>query len=164
MTPPVVFFVPGRPAPQGSMVAAKGGRMFHQSSKHLRVWRKQVEQSAKKALAGWSGMPSDGRYPAIPIGPVTMTLRFQMAAPTRRRQTDLYARGGGFYDVDKMVRAVLDGLDGWLYEDDAQVGEVLARKVYVVGLALVPPESDMFAERRTEEGCWIEANRWQCPL
>lgn len=118
----------GQPVPQGSMTCVgRGG--FHNvqpsNAKALKPWRKLI------AAAGRRLMDKTGGTLTGPVGvEVTLTVpRPPSVAPGSRPWPT--ARGKNALDVDKGARAVLDGLqDSGLVTDDAQVVELIARKVY----------------------------------
>jgi crossover junction endodeoxyribonuclease RusA len=108
------FFVRGRPVPQGSMKFIRPGVMIHSRAKELAVWRADIARNAE--LYGYK--PVSGAI-AVEINfvfnkPKTVTRELPTVAP----------------DLDKLVRAVLDGLTGVAYEDDCQVVTITASKHY----------------------------------
>ena len=113
------FFVDGKPAPQGSKRHVGGGRMI-ESSKALPAWRQRIAEAAKHVAAGTG-------YPWLPIinQPVAVELWFVMPRPLRLKTTVPHIKRP---DVDKLARAVLDGITGIVLVDDSLVTELLARK------------------------------------
>lgn len=124
------FRVPGIPVPQGSK-RAFGGRVV-EANKNLRPWRGQVTASAVDAITttGWG----------ITGRPVHVDLRFEMPRPKAHYRTG--AASGEVKpsaplahirkpDLDKLVRAVLDGLtDAGVWVDDSQVAHLTCEKYY----------------------------------
>ena len=109
----ISFRVNGLPVPQGSMKIIHG-RVLHSQGSALAVWRSMIGWEAKVAGATPHGLP------------VRITIIFIMPRPkTVKRPYPTVAP-----DLDKLVRGVLDGLTGIAYEDDAQVIEIHAHKVY----------------------------------
>ena len=109
----ISFRVNGLPVPQGSMKVIHG-RVLHSQGSALAVWRSTIGWEAKVAGATPHGLP------------VRITIIFIMPRPkTVKRPYPTVAP-----DLDKLVRGVLDGLTGIAYEDDAQVVEIHAHKVY----------------------------------
>ena len=108
------FFVRGRPVPQGSMKFIKPGVMIHSRAKELAVWRADIARNAE--LSGYK--PVQGAVKVeidfIFNRPKSVTREFPTVAP----------------DLDKLTRAVLDGLTGVAYVDDAQVILIQAVKTY----------------------------------
>lgn len=113
------FLVEGTPIPKGSVVPGrrKDGSMFiRPADSRLTAWEKQI---ASTAAQGWSGPAFDG--------PVAVTLSFRMPrGKTVTRELPTVKP-----DLDKLVRAVLDGLTrAAVFIDDAQVIEIQATKCY----------------------------------
>jgi len=109
----IAFRVNGLPVPQGSMKVIQG-RVLHSQGSALAVWRSTIGWEAKLAKA------TPHNYP------VKITINFIMPRPKSvKRPYPSVAP-----DLDKLVRGVLDGLTGIAYDDDSQVVEIHARKVY----------------------------------
>jgi Holliday junction resolvase RusA-like endonuclease len=109
----ISFSCDGIPVPQGSMKVING-HVLHSQGSALAVWRSTVALSARFAGA----KPVDG---AIGIEiifrvrrPKTVKRNFPTVAP----------------DLDKYIRGVLDALTGIGYQDDSQVIDIKAKKVY----------------------------------
>ena len=109
----ISFRVNGLPVPQGSMKVING-RVLHSQGSALAVWRSMIGWEAKLAKA------TPHEYP------VKITINFIMPRPkTVKRPYPSVAP-----DLDKLIRAVLDGLTGIAYDDDSQVVEIHSRKIY----------------------------------
>lgn len=108
------FFVKGRPVPQGSLKFIHG-RPIHARATDLAVWRADIARNAE--LSGY-----------IPVqGGVKVSCSFVFHKPKSAKDRNLpWVKP----DLDKLVRAVLDGLTGVAYEDDSQVVIVQANKTY----------------------------------
>jgi Holliday junction resolvase RusA-like endonuclease len=90
------------------------GRVLHSQGSALAVWRSLIGWEAKLAGASPHSLP------------VRITIAFYMPRPkTVKRAFPSVAP-----DLDKLVRAVLDGLTGVAYADDGQVVEIYAQKLY----------------------------------
>jgi crossover junction endodeoxyribonuclease RusA len=132
----VTFQVLGEPQPQGSKTAfvrthpngdpvrMAGGRIMcgvrDANAARLKPWRKAVAHAARTVMG-----------PRAPLlGPLVVEATFTMAKPAsapKRRRVWPDTRP----DVDKLLRALLDGLtDGGVYADDGQVVAALAFKAY----------------------------------
>ena len=114
MTPPITYFVPGTPAPQGSKRYVGNGRMI-ESSKKVKPWRQAVAAQAKRHLQN----PLDGA--------VSLDITFVMPRPKawgKLRQDPMTQRP----DIDKLLRSTLDGLTGHAFADDSQVTHITAMK------------------------------------
>lgn len=119
MTPPLVFWVAGIPAPQGSKRHVGNGRMV-ESSKKLKPWRAAVTARAKEALSDRetvTGSPVYVRLDLVLPRPL-QTAKSRPTPPAVKRP-----------DVDKLARAVLDGItDAGVWADDSQVVTLWATK------------------------------------
>lgn len=109
--------LPVVPVPQGSM-SVFHGRIVHSKSKELNTYRKLIHNVALQHF----------REPLA--GGVRVDLRFIIPRP----KTVIRDRPSVKPDLDKLIRAVLDGLTGVAYADDAQVTAVQATKRYGDGL------------------------------
>ncbi len=130
MTGAPVFFVDGRPRPQGSKDALAPG-VVRERSPHLKAWRRRVAATAR--AAGWNARPSD----TPPDKPAAVGIVFVM-----RRPKSHYTPKGKLRDsapafpdtppdIDKLTRAILDALTGVCWPDDGRV--IVARLVKVYG-------------------------------
>lgn len=90
------------------------GHIIHTQGSALAAWRSAVALQAK--LAG--ALPAEGA--------IDIELTFTMPRP----RTVTRAHPTVPPDLDKLIRAVLDGLTAIAYRDDAQVTSITARKVY----------------------------------
>jgi crossover junction endodeoxyribonuclease RusA len=108
------FFVKGKPVPQGSMKFIRPGVMIHSRAADLAVWRADIARNAElfgfKPVSGGVKVEIDFIF----IRPKSANRPFPTVAP----------------DLDKLIRAVLDGLTGVAYEDDSQVILIQATKTY----------------------------------
>lgn len=125
----IEFFVPGHPAPQGSMRAARNGRMFS-DNKRTAPWRRDVARFAKLAA-------SIARLEEPCAGPCEVDLTFLMPAPSYVAKRIALSAGlvGRIPccvrpDVDKLQRACFDAITDIVWVDDQQVYHVTARKMY----------------------------------
>lgn len=112
----VSFFVQGAPVPQGSKILQqRGGKAWMRDSNTtaLKAWRRAVSLEADRGV--------------IFDAPVTVTLSFVLMPPKRPRWPLPAVKP----DIDKLTRAVLDGLaDGGLLYDDSRVVELHVTKRY----------------------------------
>lgn len=126
------LFVPGEPAPQGSKTAGvdRSGRVYmRESSARVKPWR---------AIVTWHAKAAKTRIP--PGVPVRVNLAFSMPRPTGHYGTGRNAstlRPSAPTtclvkpDIDKLTRAVLDGLvDAGTIRDDSHVVSLTASKRY----------------------------------
>ncbi|HLM89272.1 MAG TPA: RusA family crossover junction endodeoxyribonuclease [Streptosporangiaceae bacterium] len=122
--------VDGRPAPQGSKVRNRYGAIY-EDNRAVRPWRDAVRTEAQRAQRA-----EDGPM----FGAVLVVIVFRLARPkghygTGRNagtvRSSAPAHPSGKPDVDKLARAVLDGLtEGSAFKDDAQVVSLQVTKVY----------------------------------
>ena len=110
--------VRGIPAAQGSKCHVGGGRMV-ESSRAVGPWREAVRAETQRAMDG------TGRLD----GPLAVTLAF--ALPRPRSLPKKVTHPAKRPDLDKLSRAVLDGLtEGGAWFDDGQVVRLYAAKRY----------------------------------
>lgn len=107
------FFVRGRPVPQGSLKFIQG-RPIHVRAQDLALWRADIARNAQV----------NGYTPVS--GAVRVSAMFVMKQP--KSVTRVYPHVKP--DLDKLIRAVLDGLTGVAYEDDCQVVVIESSKCY----------------------------------
>jgi Holliday junction resolvase RusA-like endonuclease len=153
----LIFEVDGKPEPQGSATAfvpldgrgfpmARGGRNADGSYRKgsvivnitsdnagLKKWRRCVEEAAREA---WG----DGR-PPIEETSLRVEAHFFLKRPEGHWRTGRYshllkddapAAPTTIPDADKLLRAVLDGMSGVVYKDDALVTCAPPEKHYAV--------------------------------
>lgn len=113
------LFIAGRPTPQGSMRAVRVGRgdrgkiVLVSDNPNLAAWRATITE----AIRGKASFD----------GPVTVNLIFRLPKPKTNRNQLPSSRP----DLDKLIRAVLDGLtDGGLWPDDGRVTSITASKLW----------------------------------
>lgn len=120
----ITVHVNGIPAPQGSKRHVGNGRMV-ESSKAVAPWREAVRTETQHAL----GQP-------ILAGPVTVQIQFYLPRPAghygaKGLRPSAPPAPAVKPDVDKLARAVLDGIvAGGAIRDDAQVSVLIASKAY----------------------------------
>ena len=107
------FFVKGRPIPQGSLKFING-HAIHVRAQDLALWRADIANTAKSVILEKA---QEG---------VEVNLTFVLAKPKTVTRKEPHIRP----DIDKLVRAVLDGLTDVAYKDDEQVVKLSASKEY----------------------------------
>ena len=124
--------VAGTPVPQGSKRVVPVGRRhvaIDANDKVLKPWRAAVASEAREAMGEHEPM----------LGPVRVECSFYFTRPLAHYRTGKRAgelrEGAPVHrtaapDLDKLVRALLDGLTGIVFRDDAQVVDLIARKCY----------------------------------
>jgi crossover junction endodeoxyribonuclease RusA len=125
----VRIIVSGRPAPQGSKRHIGKGRVIEQS-KAVGPWRGKVTDQTRAHMLDQKLMPF--------TGPVDVQLRFRLARPKDHYRTGRNAHllrdaapewPSARPDLDKLARAVLDGLTaGGAWHDDGQAAILHAAK------------------------------------
>jgi Holliday junction resolvase RusA-like endonuclease len=136
----ITFEVRGRPVPQGSKVArAKvvveeaGGILTHrakawpveQAGARLKTWRELVGWSAVQALIALPGRSLRPYYQADE--PLLLKVHFRLKTPQKPDRNYPTVTP----DLDKLLRAVGDALQGVLYADDKQICGVFASKTWL---------------------------------
>lgn len=122
-------FVPGRPAPQGSKryvgKSKKGTAILIEQNKSVKPWRELVTTVFKARPYGASVLTSYPTGTALVVMIVFVMPR-PVATP-KRKPTPAHTHAP---DVDKLVRAVLDGITDArnVWADDGQVVTVHAHK------------------------------------
>lgn len=116
----ILVHVTGRPAPKGSRIAGrtKDGRSYTRAaSKYEQPWVDEVKRQAQIVM----------RHHDTPPPPYEVRLEFHLhKSRSRRRGAPDYPTVG---DVDKLARAVIDGLvKGGAMEDDRHVTSLTAGK------------------------------------
>ncbi len=114
------LWVPGEPVPQGSMRSPRAGVVLH-NSKALMPWRDSIAWTAKSK---WRGQ-------ALLDEPVNLTCEFYFAKPKKAR-TDVFRDTAP--DLDKLIRAVGDALQGVVIVNDSRIVSVIAQKKWAGGV------------------------------
>jgi len=109
----ISFSCDGTPVPQGSMKIING-HILHSQGSALAVWRSTIALAARFAGA----KPLDG-----PVG-VDVTFRVRRPKTVKREYPSVAP------DLDKYLRAFCDSVSGICFNDDSQVVDIKARKVY----------------------------------
>lgn len=170
----IQFFAEGRPVPQGSKNAKllrRGGQLVYkngepvivqwdQAADRLNPWRKAVWTAARKV---WTG--------GLIAGPVRLELVFHMRRPKSHYTTKGLRPAAPWYhtsqpDLTKLVRAVEDALTERVWQDDRQVVETQAVKVYAsrgqpegVAVKIRPIADPRVSAAEAERVALFESNR-----
>jgi len=116
----MIIVVRGTPAPQGSKRHVGGGRMI-EMSKAVGPWREAVRSQCQLR------MEKSGLIPALDA--VAVEIDFYMPRPKSTPKRVLWPAKRP--DIDKLARAVLDGLtEGGAWLDDSQVVRLRVEKHY----------------------------------
>lgn len=123
----VSFTVRGQPVAQGSMVGFvpknSARAIVHASNDNeLKKWRKQIALAASLSM--------QGTFPAGKNIPIRVTACFYIKRSIDELGDKKWkAKYCTVYpDLDKLTRALLDGLKGVTFDDDRQVTEIHASK------------------------------------
>lgn len=115
-----IFFIDGIPIPKGRPRAtARGAYTILYTPTATKEYEAHVAEVATKHI------PKTGMI----MGPIAISLTFYLKPPKK------YAKKMGTPhvtrpDVDNLAKAILDGLEGILYKNDAQVTTLYAHKCY----------------------------------
>lgn len=124
----ISFFVPGQPVAKGRPIAGRGfnGRTTLRTPEKTANYENLVALTAMQALHS----PMDGPLElGLTVGvqiPNSVSKKRQAAmadgriAPTKKP------------DLDNIVKAICDGMNGIAYRDDAQIVALTVRKVYAI--------------------------------
>lgn len=109
----IVYSVSGEPAPQGSKTLTRYGMI--DASKRLKPWRELVKEASQE----------QADLTDTVLGGVRVSLTFRFTRPAKP------VRDYPPIDIDKLCRAVLDGMtQGNIIEDDKHVIYLTAKKEY----------------------------------
>ena len=121
----IKFKVEHRPIAQPRQRFTKNGRPYRDSHHPVHAYRAQIVTAARGA---WVAAPLEG--------PISLTV---VAVMPRRKSEQWKTRPTPAYrhtkrpDIDNLMKAVMDALNGVLYKDDAQVCEIYVQKVVAPG-------------------------------
>ena len=124
----IEFTVYGAPVPQGSKRVFRGN-IVDMAPQRLRSYRQDIHVTALQAM--------NGREPHVE--PVGVTVTFSIPRPKNHYGTGRNAEvkkdsapsaPAKPPDIDKLGRAVLDGMTGAVFRDDAQVVSLHLMKVW----------------------------------
>ena len=126
----IVFTVPGQPVGKGRpKTAVRGGKFAHMYTPEKTVnYEGLVSMAGKEAMCG-----------QIPMtGPLLVTLEIVLQVPASWSKKKQAAALEGIVlptkkpDLDNVIKAIFDGLNGVCYMDDVQIVESHQRKIYGV--------------------------------
>jgi crossover junction endodeoxyribonuclease RusA len=130
--------VNGTPAPQGSKRHVGNGRMV-EMSQAVGPWREAVRAEVQSLTRNSKQVAAEAGFPDITAA-VAVDLTFLLRRPKSHYRTGKNAdllrdsapsRPAGRPDIDKLARAVLDGLTmGGAFADDAQVVDLHVGKFW----------------------------------
>lgn len=137
----IAFFVAGEPAPKGSTKSfpfkranGKMGVSTTNANSKTKSWQERVSSEAQRAA-------EHNDYEISSEKGLSINLTFCLTRPksisVKKRPTPITKP-----DLDKLTRAVMDGLTHILYTDDSQVVVIFATKAY--------------GDKGEPAGCYIE--------
>jgi Holliday junction resolvase RusA-like endonuclease len=117
----ITFTIPGTPwAKQRPRFSRKSGRAYT-----------PAETVSFEATVGQIALP---HFPAPIDGPVRLTVWATFVPPQswskKKTEATLHRPHVGRKDIDNILKSVMDGLNRIAWEDDGQVFEISARKVW----------------------------------
>jgi hypothetical protein len=129
------FWVPGTPAPKGSMKSVlRAGRIvtFNNSTKTGR-WQKTISTAARYAMRGRAPWCGDQfcLYTRMVFGFESPASRYGSGRNARQLKPDARRAVSVKPDIDKLARTVLDGLTRVAFDDDARIVGLHAEKIYL---------------------------------
>jgi Holliday junction resolvase RusA-like endonuclease len=128
----VKFIAYVKPEPQGSsrafIVKGQWGKpdraVVTSDNKDLKSFRSEVTREAIRAVSA-DNLPRPVAEKHVPVS-IELDFYFQKPQSVSKKRTEMVVRP----DCDKCIRSVLDSCTGVLFEDDAQVVCIVARKHY----------------------------------
>lgn len=122
------FTVYGRSEPQGSTRAfiPKGWKraIITTTNPRLKSWRQELSKAAMLACA-----KSNQSFPFAKTVPLEARLVFFFKPPQKKLTSNHKTTRP---DLDKLMRATLDGMSGIVYEDDSQIASAMIQKQFGV--------------------------------
>ena len=114
----ISFFVAGEPAPKGSTRAfvVNGKPIITNANRNTKDWEMRIATEAQRVSPGTSSLA------------VGVVARFLLQRPKTLPKKVVHNIKRP--DLDKLIRAILDGITGILIEDDSQVVDIRATKQY----------------------------------
>ena len=123
----VVFFVPGTPVGKGRPRASRVG-------KGVRMFTPEKTANYESLVATAAHAAMEGRAPILTACEATMEIRLQVPASWSKKKQAQALDGLMFPtkkpDVDNVVKAIFDALNGIVWGDDVQVVQLSLRKRY----------------------------------
>lgn len=124
MTAKILFIVPGTPVPKGRPRFTRQGRTY--TPVKTKSYEELVAICAKRVM----DCPEPLKTPVA----VFVTVFFPVPASysAKRREACLagFEKHTKRPDLDNVVKAITDGMNGVVYEDDCQIVRIVAKKDY----------------------------------
>lgn len=109
---------------------------------HIKDPKNRAFEDALKEVAVYKW----GSRPML-TGPIRMTVLFKLSKPEKGKKGSKMEHPAVTPDLDNLVKAVSDALNKIVFNDDAQVCELSAKKIYV----LEKPGIDLWIEEYKEK-------------
>jgi len=124
----ISFFVAGEPAPKGSTRSFYvGGKVITtNANRRTKDWQARIATEAQQAYSPFPCATGTGWVKTDKA--VRIVARFLLQRPKSLPKKVVHNIKRP--DLDKLIRAVLDGITGILIEDDSQVVNITATKQY----------------------------------
>jgi Holliday junction resolvase RusA-like endonuclease len=136
----IAFFVPGIPRGKGRPRHTKSGHTYTPAA--TREYEAEIRWHAEQAMQGRPLLQGTLRLA------VSARFPFPLSA-TRARRAKMDQPKGTKPDLDNVIKAVLDGLNGVVFKDDAQVCRISADKWLSVDA------EGVFVEVQEEPNPWL---------
>lgn len=121
MTDTLTFYVPGRPVPTARPRVLRSGRTYT-----------PTRSTDAQRLVGEAALAAGGgKRPLFPVEPLSVAISavFPYAKGTAKKRIEPgWVFMGVRPDADNLCKTVLDGCNGVVWADDAQVVELVVRK------------------------------------
>lgn len=121
----------GTPEPKGSHVLING-QVVPANAAALRQWERAVRASAEAVRTRATG-DVESETPLFVGKPLVVEVTFAIPRASGKKRVKLDRRPHAHYsasDLDKLVRATLDPMQGVIFDNDRRVVMLHARKVY----------------------------------
>lgn len=112
------IIIPGKPATKGSWRQIRG-RLIN-DNENTKTWTEFAQLQARRAMSHWPAMSTKAINIDVVVGLERPKHHFIGKTGVIRQDAPLRPTGKR-YDVDKILRAVLDAFTGIAYHDDSQV-------------------------------------------
>lgn len=124
MTAKILFIVPGTPVPKGRPRFTRQGRTYTPAK--TKSYEEQIAILGKAAMNGLAPLKT-------PVA-VLVTVFFPIPASYSAKRREACLAGLEKHtkrpDLDNVVKAITDGMNGVVYEDDCQIVRIVAKKDY----------------------------------
>ena len=114
----LIFFIEGDPVPKGrGRIMSAGNKRWQVTPAKTRLFEAAVREQARDAMAANPQDGPGGPHDSPFDGPLYARLTFWLPRPKSVTRMWPFVKP----DLDNLAKAVLDGLNGVVFHDDAQV-------------------------------------------